>query len=131
MSAFVDTSAWFALANARDPDHVRVRTALEAYRGAFITSDYVFDELVTLVRARVGHAAAVQVGTHVQDPAVARMETVTAQDRQGAWDRFCARADKAYSFTDCTSFQVMDRLLIKTAFATDGDFAKEGFRVLP
>ena len=39
--------------------------------------------------------------------------------------------DKAYSFTDCTSFVVMQELRLKQALTTDHHFRQMGFQVLP
>ena len=46
--AFVDTSAWFAYANRQDPDHTRVRNVLRTFQGLLMTSNFIFDETVTL-----------------------------------------------------------------------------------
>ena len=46
--AFVDTSAWFAYANREDPDHQRIRNVLQTFQGRLLTSNFIFDETVTL-----------------------------------------------------------------------------------
>ena len=46
--AFVDTSAWFAYANREDPDHQRTRNILQTFQGRLLTSNFIFDETVTL-----------------------------------------------------------------------------------
>jgi predicted nucleic acid-binding protein len=56
---------------------------------------------------------------------------ITSDDELAAWELFDARADKEYSFTDCTSFVLMRRLGISTALAADDDFVQEGFEVVP
>ncbi len=128
---FVDTSAWFALANRRDPDHKRVRTSLETYEGRLITSNFVFDETVTLCRYRMGHTAATTVGDQLRQGEVADVARASAEDESAAWDLFSRRADQSYSFTDCVSFVMMRRLGIEQVAACDEDFRREGFTVLP
>ena len=54
--AFVDTGAWHALVDADDPDHDRVVAAFRVYEGRLVTSNYVFDETVTLMRYKLGLA---------------------------------------------------------------------------
>ncbi len=54
-AVFVDTSAWYAYLNRADPDHTAVANFLEGFSGQLVTSNYVFDELITLVRMRMGH----------------------------------------------------------------------------
>jgi predicted nucleic acid-binding protein len=56
---------------------------------------------------------------------------VTAVDERAAWTLFERRADKSYSFTDCTSFVLMRRERIEEAVALDAHFAQEGFAVAP
>ena len=51
--AFVDTSAWFAYANRHDPDHQRIRTVLQTFQGRLVTSNFIFDETVTLCLYRL------------------------------------------------------------------------------
>lgn len=128
---FVDTSAWFAYMNRADPDHHRVRSTIDALKGALVTSDYVFDELVTLALVRSGHAVAVAVGKVLLDPAQVSMERVTPADHASAWTLFQQRPDKDYSFTDCTSFAIMRRLGVEKAVTTDLHFRQEGFVTVP
>ena len=128
---FVDTSAWFAYANASDPDHRRVRTVLDDAPGRLVTSTYIFDESVTLMRARFGHRRAVAVGRTLLDPTVVELLHVTPVDEKAAWALFERRPDKSYSFTDCTSFVLMRRERMERAVALDAHFSQEGFVVLP
>jgi predicted nucleic acid-binding protein len=128
---FVDTGAWFAYANAADPDHRRIRRVLDRPPARLATSTYVFDETVTLTQARLGHGAAVRVGRALLDAGLVELLAVTAADERAAWSLFERRPDKAYSFTDCTSFVLMRRESITTAVALDEHFAQERFAVLP
>ncbi|MDI3280183.1 MAG: PIN domain-containing protein [Bacillota bacterium] len=128
---FVDTSAWYAYINAGDPDHGRVRSAMEELAGRLLTSNYVFDELITLVLRRLGHQAAIKVGRALLNPAEVVMERVRAVDEQKAWEFLQRRPDTRYSFTDCTSFALMQRLGLKRALALDDHFRQEQFLVLP
>ncbi|MGE0822587.1 MAG: type II toxin-antitoxin system VapC family toxin [Candidatus Binatia bacterium] len=128
---FVDTGAWFAYINADDPDHRRVRQFIDQYPGHLITSNYIFDETVTLTLARLGHRKSVLVGKTLLNPEVVEMIHVTPADEKVAWSLFEKRPDKAYSFTDCTSFVVMRRLKLEVAVALDNHFLQEGFQVRP
>lgn len=128
---FVDTSAWFAFVNRADPDHRAVVALLGAFKGRLVTSNFVFDETVTLCLYRLGHAAAGRVGRVLRDSNQVDLVRVTPEDESAAWDLFQKRPDKQYSFTDCTSFALMRRLDLKAAAALDDDFAGEGFEQLP
>jgi predicted nucleic acid-binding protein len=128
---FIDTSAWFAFANRRDPQHSKVRDALCTFSGRVVTSNFIFDETVSLCLYRLGYKPAKAVGSVLMDPNEVDLVRVTAEDERAAWDLFCHRADQHYSFTDCTSFVVMRRLVLHTALALDADFSAEGFGVVP
>ncbi|MDD5656382.1 MAG: PIN domain-containing protein [Elusimicrobia bacterium] len=128
---FVDTSAWFAAGRREDPGHAAARAALDSWQGRLVTSDFVFDELITLVRKRAGHAAAARAGTLLRSAGVADLVSVTSEDQEDAWVFFLRHKDKAYSFTDCTSFALMRRLRIQAVVATDPHFRQAGFDVLP
>lgn len=128
---FVDTSAWYAFARADDPDHEEVKAALERWEGRLLTSNFVFDEVVTLALSRLGHRHAVAIGRALRDGAVAEFVRATAEDEGEAWRFFARRADKGYSFTDCVSFSIMRRLRIESAVTTDRHFAQAGFRAEP
>jgi uncharacterized protein len=128
--AFVDTSAWVTSVNARDKERQAVQGFLRAPGVRLLTSSDVFDETVTLLRKRSGPEVAIQVGEYLRSAEVELMP-VDEEDRVAAWELFKSRPDKAYSFTDCTSFVLMRRLGIRDAITLDDDFRQEGFRVKP
>lgn len=128
---FVDTSGWYDYVAGAGPDHEAVAAVLDDERYPLVTSSYVFDETTTLVRRRLGHEAAVAVGNRLRDPSVVRIVPVDGDAVDAAWERFRDRPGMGYSFTDCTSFVLMERLGLEVAVATDGDFEKEGFTAVP
>ena len=65
--AFVDTGAWYALLDKNDPDHARMAETFRAYRGRLVTSNFVFDEAVTLARYRLGWDIAQRLGEQLRD----------------------------------------------------------------
>jgi predicted nucleic acid-binding protein len=127
----VDTSGWFAYANKADPDHAAVGKVFREFDGRLSTSNFVFDETVSLCLYRLGHDTALKVGSVLLDTDTVDMIRVTPEDEQAAWKLFRSRQDKRYSFTDCTSFSLLPRLGIATVVALDADFRTEGFHVLP
>ena len=129
--AFVDTGAWYALLDKRDPDHAPVTEAFRAYRGRLVTSNYIFDEAVTLARYRLGWEVAHKLGAELRAQRVARLERVTQKDEAAAWSIFEQHQDKRYSFTDCTSFVLVQRLGLAVCLAVDSDFLSFGLHCLP
>ncbi len=128
---FVDTSAWYALVNRDDPEHAMVSGALRTFAGRLVTSNFVFDETVSLCFYRLGHALAEKVGAKLLDPGVTDLLWVTAEDEAEAWRLFVERPDQRYSFTDCTSFVLLRRLGLRRVAALDEDFRREGFELVP
>jgi uncharacterized protein len=126
MDVFVDTGDWFACFVRRDPDHKLARSWLSRNEDSLITSDYVLDELLTLLKTRESHVVAVAAGKALIDADICRVVTVTPDDFRTAWFTFVRFHDKGWSFTDCTSKAVMERLQISTAFSFDEHFEQFG-----
>jgi uncharacterized protein len=109
---------------------VTVTATLEAGR-ILVTTDFVVDERLTLVRFRLGIAAAKAWWQQIDGSARLRWERIdNARFERGAESVFPA-SDKDLSFTDCTSFAIMRELRLTTAITTDGHFRQVGFDVLP
>lgn len=132
---FLDTSAFVALADKRDRHHARSRRFLRELarsRRPLITSTYVADEVITLVRMRIGHAPAVEVGEAILSSRWCRLFEVDEGLRATAWNLFVRYGDHEFSFTDCTSFALMGSLGLGEAFTFDRrDFAAAGFSAVP
>lgn len=131
---FVDTSGWMACADASDPAHRRACTARDAAleeRVVLVTTDFVVDETLTLLRLRIGLAAAEAWWTQVDGSARLRWERITVERFERARGLFFKYRDKDFSFTDCTSFAVMQELRLKRALTTDRHFRQMGFQVVP
>ena len=124
---FFDTSAIYTLINKKDPSHKKVEDFLKNFKGSLFITNYVFDESVTLIGARLGHEKAVFVGNILLKSPQIEKTWVTPDDEKKAWDLFVSREDKSYSFTDCASFVVMRRIKIKRCLTLDGHFRQEGF----
>jgi len=127
---FVDTSAFLAIENRRDPHHDGALALRKRITGAgrlLPTSDYAPDESYTIIRHRAGHRIAVGFGDDIRVSGGVRVESVTPEMIEQAWAAFKRFADKDFSFTDCTSFVLMRRLGLRDAFAFDGHFTQAGF----
>jgi predicted nucleic acid-binding protein len=128
---FVDTSAWYALIDRADPDHQAVSACLKSYKKHLVTSNFIFDETLTLLRYRFGWQVAQAFGAEMRTGHLAQYLTVSPQDEDAAWDIFVRYRDQSFSFTDCSSFALMQRHKIATAVALDNDFRIFGFQALP
>jgi hypothetical protein len=128
---FADTGGWYALVDESDPDYLRARDWFMQNRLPLITIDYIFDETPTLIRTSLGHREAVEFGKKLSASRLVQLISVTKEDKKRAWEIFQRYDDKVLSFTDCTSFAVMERLGIDTAFPVDHDFEALGYIMVP
>lgn len=130
MKIFVDTAAWLALNDRSDQFHslaVEKFASIRVGRISLVTSDYILDESITIIRSRVSHRAAVAFGQSILGSTVVDLMPITSDDRLVAWEIFRKYDDKEFSFTDCASFAVMRKLRLKTAFTFDSHFSQMGF----
>jgi predicted nucleic acid-binding protein len=131
---FVDTSGWMMLADAADPSHheaVRARDEWLLNGGTFVSTDYVLDETLTLVRFRLGLDAAERWWSQVEDSTRLSWEWVDPVRAEKARRWFFRWRDKAFSFTDCTTFVVMKEKRLRSALTSDRHFRDAGFDVVP
>jgi len=123
---FVDTGAWFALAVRNDPDHAAAMRWLGQNHEPLITTDYILAETATLIRMRDktprGHRLAVRIASSILEQEAAILRHVSSVDIQKAFQAFRNYSDHIFSFVDCTSFIIMERLGITHAFAFDSHF---------
>lgn len=130
---FVDTSGFYSLLVHKDRMHATATDymALAARdQGRFVTTDYVLDEAVTLLKAR-GHGELIAPLFDAIDNSSAMRIEWTTSERFDEARLFCVRhSDKAWSFTDCISFLVMQSLGLTAALTSDRHFAQAGFQVL-
>ena len=131
---FVDTAGWMACADVSDPANASAKAARDSWLregGTLITTDYVADETLTLLRARLGLRAAETWWRQVDASPRLRWEFVGLARMDKAREMFFRYSDKEFSFTDCTSFVVMRELKLREVLTTDRHFEQAGFTPLP
>jgi predicted nucleic acid-binding protein len=133
-AVFVDTGGWMACADRSDPAHAACTAARDATLEAgriLITTDFVVDETLTLIRFRLGLAAASAWWQQIDGSGRLRWERVENDRFERARQLLFQYRDKDVSLTDCTSFAVMRELKVTTIITTDRHFRQVGFDVLP
>jgi uncharacterized protein len=123
---FVDTSAWYAIIDKNDQDHATAVGKIQMLSRALVTSNYILDEILTLLKTKLGSPTAISFGHKLWDQEVSALLRITEEDEERAWGIFRQYDDKGFSYTDCTSFALMERLDINTVFAFDDHFAQYG-----
>lgn len=123
VAIFVDTGAWYAVADSSDRHH-QVASAFYLANAAspgFVTSELVMAETWTLLSSHLGRAAALTFWDTLRQAQIPILSTEPA-DIEAAWRIAQAFGDQDFSFTDCSSFALMERLGIEDAFAFDRHF---------
>jgi predicted nucleic acid-binding protein len=121
VSLFVDSSMFYAAADAGDRANARAKAVLGG-GDRLVTSDHVLVESWFLLRRRLGREVAERWWGSVRDGA-ATLEPVGPGDLETAWAIAATFADQDFSIVDRTSFAVMQRLGLTRAASLDDDFA--------
>ena len=129
---FVDTSAYFSYINPKDASYNasrRIMARLADTHASLLTSNFVVAETHALLLTRVSHTAATRFLDAIFAGAT-QIIRVREADETVARDIIRRFADKEYSYTDATSFAIMNRLHLHDAFSFDQHFAQYGFTLV-
>jgi predicted nucleic acid-binding protein len=136
LKVFLDTSALVGYYNEDDTLHEDAAKAMGKFLSGeipltkFYTSDYVFDEVLTIFECALKrHDLAVRIGEALQTSPRISILKVDDETFHSSWKLFVS--EKGLSFTDCTSFALIKALGIQAAFTFDRHFRKSGVRIIP
>ena len=128
---FVDTSAFYALIDKRDKNHESISNTLTNFNGQLFTSNYVIDELITLLKVR--KISMNQYTTFIDllwQEKICTVLRITENIDKQSWSMHQKYFDQDFSFTDCSSFVLMRIYKIKKACSLDSHFKIAGFEIL-
>ena len=127
---FIDTSVFVAFIVEKDTNHEKAVSLMEEIvdggHGPTITSDYVFNETVTVVLVRSKSLdSAVRTGNSIRES----MPVIDVDNIifEAAWNRFRGQKGTKFSFTDCTILEMVENNHIKELATFDKEF-KNGRR---
>ena len=130
MSVFIDSGIFTAFHNAMDSNNGRavelMREIVSGGLGSAYTSDYIFDEAVTLALTRTRRpeialsVGRMILGEHTKPFLV--VLRVKGEAFREAWDLFPRYAERGLSFTDCTSIALVRMRNVKSIISFDADF---------
>lgn len=129
---FVDTSAFYALLDGDDAEHLPALKLWEGEppgEGGLVTTNYVVLESMALLQSRLGMPA-VRVFRDAILPLV-RIEWIEEVVHAQAVSAFIAAGRRGLSLVDLSSFETMRRLGIRSAFTFDRHFRQYGFETVP
>lgn len=81
--------------------------------------------------SRLGWKVAVNFGEALKTSGLVTIATITGTDEDNAWEIFLQYEEAGFSYTDCSSFAVMERLKIDTAFTFDMHFKTMKHAIVP
>lgn len=127
MSLFLDTSVFFGAFSQNDAQHADavclLEWALKGEGGTLYTSDYVFDETVTLARVRTHNSeTALKIGQMIKDSSRVIMLRVDEGIFEKAWGIFREYCSSGLSFTDCTTVALVREHGIDRVLGFDAHF---------
>lgn len=129
---FIDTSFFKAILDENDefyPKAINIWKKFQIENVSLVTSNYILDEVFTLLRKRRGvHKVKELRQLLIDNAASIKIMRVTALDEGRAWNWFL-KDWRDLSFTDCVSFALMERLKLKRAASFDQHFARAEFKV--
>ena len=132
MSVFVDTSAWYALLDKKDPKHllaVKTYQGLQEERETLVTNNSVLTETIALIANRVGSKEAQNFCQEMASNPIVEIHCLNQEQFLETCRRY-STSSRGVSLVDCSAFVTMEAQKIRRAFAYDEDFARAGFTVL-
>ena len=103
---FIDTSGFFAFLNKSDADHEEAKKRFAASANK-MTSNYVFDELMTLLTARGQKDLSISFGEQLRGGSLVACHFLSASEEEKAWGIYQKFRDHPLSFTDCTTLLLL------------------------
>ena len=130
---FIDTSAFFAIINARDLNH---DAALKFFKNDInnfkvFSSDFIISETLTLIRRKMGSSIAFSWGEKIIQSNFIKILYSDENIFLDSWQTFIKYEDQDFSFIDCTSFLLMRENKIRYCFCFDMHFSVYGYNSLP
>ena len=130
---FADAGYWIALLNPQDDLHVKaVKLARQIQPALVVTSEAVLVEVLNHFSKRGKYLRLLACGL-VDNLRTRENTKVVAQTRERfdkAMQLYKQHLDKAWSYADCDSFQIMKELGIFEALTYDRHFMQSGFVAL-
>ena len=130
---FVDTSFLIAYHNRKDENHEKAALwakNIRKKRISFVISDYIFDEVLTVLLVRGSKELSIKAGKSILDSNLITLIRVDDIVFDKAWKIYQDYSDKNWSFTDCTSYVLMKGLNIPKGLSFDEHFKQFGFEIV-
>ena len=131
---FIDTSAFIALTDSSDKNHVAASNYLKKLISKHIpllTSNFVVDESITRIKRALGIEPAIIFRNSLKSSSQLEIIYIDDKIEDLAWEIMQKYKDQKFSYTDCTSFALMRMRKTGIAFTFDKHFKIAGFEIVP
>ncbi len=126
---FVDTTIWASAIDASDSLHedgaAVLKALAEGQLGAALTTDFVLDETLTLLKARGGRAGTIvkAISNIISSPSlnISYVDEVLFNTALSTYEKY-----ERLSFTDAVTLTIMQRKKVKEIFSHDDHFDIKG-----
>ncbi|MDO9326316.1 MAG: PIN domain-containing protein [Methanoregula sp.] len=130
---FVDTVCWIALLNRQDrlhepADQLYKKRMKTGFR--FLTTSAVIEETANALSDPLFKSSVIMFFHNIEISTRVEIVFVDPILWSKGWALYEQRLDKAWSLTDCISFEVMREQKIHDALTSDHHFEQAGFRAL-
>ena len=132
---FVDTGFLVAMVNDKDKNHDTAKKINDQIKNnsskfTLLYTDYIFDEFIALLKTRSFPVdLLLKIGDSMLASKILQRIRVTDNIFEAAWSMLKKYKDKAWSFTDCTSFVIMNEFQAKRYIGFDDHFSQAGFEL--
>ena len=130
---FADTYCWIALLNTNGEDYKQVIQFGQTNQNInLVTTEPVIDEILNFFGSKGSflRGRAFKLCERIVSDLMIQVIPHDANLRKSALTLYRDRLDKGYSFTDCYSMIVMQRMAIFEVLTHDKHFTQEGFTIL-
>ncbi|HNZ27816.1 MAG TPA: PIN domain-containing protein [Spirochaetota bacterium] len=128
---FVDTGFFYSFLDEDDKNHNVSINCFSNRKELFVTSNYIIDELITLLRARK-----IQINLFSNfidsliEEKIMTVYRITHELELKSWKIMKKYKEHNFSFTDCTSFVVMKMKKINKVLTFDEHFKIMRFEII-
>jgi len=137
MKFFADTGFFVAFYDEADQYHARAKKLARKFspkHPTIITTDYIYAETLTLLlksHPYQGYFRSKLFDKHVVESKTFHLVYISDYLFKKARELFFRfNKDKVWSFTDCTSFAIMEDYGIRETLSFDQNFIQKGFRIV-
>lgn len=129
-SYFADTTFWIAIVDRRDSLHARAIEWSQSRIDRIVTTEAVLLETVNAMSRPTWREKVVALVNHLAMRADVEIVPFSDALWSQGWTLFSQRPDKAWSLTDCISFEVMRQRGHIEALSADSHFTQAGLQAL-